>query len=210
MKMKEKAEETVRGTMEYYDKSAAEWAERGYAQDAELECLKDFLDMLPQGARVLDLCCGAGYESRRVAGYGYEVVGIDFSRESLAIARQKNPDIVFYQEDMLCDYSYIGAVDAIIVIAGLVHVDREKLPLAFAQMRKVLSKEGRLLISVREGIGKLEDRSLCKIEGIQYDRNFIAHTLAELQEAAKGMFNYQCEMRSAMSVWKNYVFGAAS
>lgn len=46
MKMKEKAEETVRGTMEYYDKSAVEWAERGYAQDAELECLKDFLDML--------------------------------------------------------------------------------------------------------------------------------------------------------------------
>lgn len=200
--------EATHGTMEYYDKSAAEWAENGYAEDAELECLKDFLNMLPQGARVLDLCCGAGYESQRIAGYGYEVVGIDFSGNSLAIARQKNPDIAFYQEDMLCDYSYIGAVDAIVVIAGLVHIEREKLPLAFAQMRKVLKKEGRLLISVREGIGKIEDRSLCEIEGVQYDRNFIAHTLEELQEAAEGMFSYQCEMRSDMSVWKNYVFGA--
>lgn len=194
------------GTMEYYDNFAAEWAERGYAQDSELECLRDFLDMLPDEARILDLCCGAGYESRRIANYGYEVVGIDFSGKSLMIARQKNPSITFYQEDMLCDYSYIGEVDAIMVIAGLVHIDQEKLPLAFEQMEKVLKKEGRLLISVRDGIGKMEDRSLCEIEGVQYDRNFIAHTREELQKAAEGMFSYQCELRSEMSVWKNYVF----
>lgn len=192
--------------MEYYDNFAAEWAERGYAQDSELECLRDFLDMLPDEARILDLCCGTGYESRRIANYGYEVVGIDFSGKSLMIARQKNPSITFYQEDMLCDYSYIGEVDAIIVIAGLVHIDQEKLPLAFEQMEKVLKKEGRLLISVRDGIGKMEDRSLCEIEGVQYDRNFIAHTREELQKAAEGMFSYQCELRSEMSVWKNYVF----
>ncbi|MBD5453165.1 MAG: class I SAM-dependent methyltransferase, partial [Lachnospiraceae bacterium] len=165
------------GTMEYYDKMATEWAERGYAQEAEVECLRDFLSMLPEGARVLDLCCGAGYESRRIADLGYEAVGIDFSEESIKIARQKNPSISFYQEDMLCDYSYTGTVDAIIVIAGLVHIETTKLPLAFEQMRKVLKKGGKLLVSVNEGIGKIEDRSLCEIEGMQYDRNFIAHTL---------------------------------
>lgn len=202
----QKTKENMPGTREYYDKSAAEWAERGYARDAELECLKDFLDMIPGGARVLDLCCGAGYESRRIADYGYEVVGIDFSGESLAIARRKNPDIPFYQEDMFCDYSYIGAVDAITAIACLVHVDREQLPLAFEQMGKVLRREGKLLISFREGIGKIEDRSFCEIEGVRYDRNFIAHTLEELQKAAEGLFSCQCEMRSDMSVWKNYVF----
>ena len=128
------------GTLEYYDKAAAEWAERGYAQDSELECLRDFLNMLPGGARVLDLCCGAGYESKRIVDLGYEAVGIDFSGESIKIARQKNPAISFYQEDILCDYSYIGTVDAIIVIAGLVHIETEKLPLAFEQMHKVRKK----------------------------------------------------------------------
>lgn len=59
----------------------------------------------------MDLCCGAGYESRRIADLGYEAVGIDFSEESIKIARQKNPSISFYQEDMLCDYSYIGKVE---------------------------------------------------------------------------------------------------
>ena len=194
------------GTMEYYDKMAAEWAERGYAQEAEVECLRDFLSMLPEGARVLDLCCGAGYESRRIADLGYEAVGIDFSEESIKIARQKNPSISFYQEDMLCDYSYIGAVDAIIVIAGLVHIETAKLPLAFEQMHKVLKKDGKILVSVKEGIGKVEDRSLCEIEGMQYDRNFIAHTLNELKKASEGSFSYQCEMKSDMPAWKNYVF----
>ncbi len=194
------------GTMDYYDKAAAEWAERGYARGSELECLEDFLNMLPEGARVLDLCCGAGYESRRIADLGYEAVGIDFSEESLKIAREKNPAITFYGEDMLCDYSYIGEVDAIIIIAGLVHIETAKLPLAFEQMHKVLKKDGRILVSIREGIGKMEDRSLCEIEGVQYDRNFIAHTLEELKKAAEGLFAYQGEMKSDMIVWKNYVF----
>ena len=194
------------GTMEYYDKAAAEWAERGYARGSELECLTDFLNMLPENARVLDLCCGAGYESRRIADLGYEAVGIDFSEESLKIARQKNPSIAFYREDMLCDYSHIGAVDGIIVIAGLVHIENAKLPLAFQQMCKVLKKDGKLLVSIREGTGKMENRSICEIDGEQYDRNFIAHTLEELEKAAEGMLSYQCEMQSDMLVWKNYVF----
>ena len=194
------------GTMDYYDKAAAEWAKRGYAQGSELECLRDFLNMIPEGARVLDLCCGAGYESRRIADLGYEVVGIDFSEASLKIARWKNPAISFYQENMLCDYSYIGEVDAIIIIAGLVHIETEKLPLAFEQMHQVLKEGGKLLVSIREGSGKMEDRSLCEIEGVQYDRNFIAHTLEELKKAAEELFSYRCEMKSDMHAWKNYVF----
>lgn len=194
------------GTMEYYDKTAAEWAERGYAADAETECLRDFLNMLPKGARVLDLCCGAGYESMRIAGSGYEAVGIDFSEESLKIAKDRNPGIPFYQEDMLNDYSYIGTVDAIITIAGLVHIETAKLPLAFERMHKVLKQDGKLLVSIREGVGKMPDRSLLQVEGVQYDRNFIAHTLKELKEATEGLFSYQCEMKSDMIVWKYYVF----
>lgn len=195
------------GTIEYYDKVAAILSECGYAQDSELECLRDFLCMLPKGARVLDLCCGAGYESMRIVASGYEAVGIDLSEESLKIARQKNPAVPFYREDMLCDYSYIGVVDAIIVIAGLVHIETARLPLAFERMHQVLNKDGKLLVSIREGIGKMEDRSLCEIKGVQYDRNFIAHTLNELKEAADGLFSYQCELKSDMHVWKNYVFG---
>ena len=40
--------------------------------------------------------------------------------KSLLIAREKNPSITFYNDNLLNDYSYIGKVDAIVRIAGLV------------------------------------------------------------------------------------------
>lgn len=195
----------MNGTMEYYDKTAQEWAEQGYTQSSEIAGLYDFLNTLPKGARVLDLCCGAGYETGRIAARGYEALGIDFSGESLRIAREKNPGIPFYREDMLCDYSHIGKVDAVVVIAGLVHVENEKLPLAFAQMEKVLKEEGKIFLTIRIGEGRMEDRSLCMVDGEMLDRNFIAHTQKELEEAAEG-FTFVRELPTDMEVWKSYIF----
>ena len=61
-----------------------------------------------RNSRFLDLCCGAGYNSKHIQNSGYEVVGLDFSEESLVIAREKNPSITFYNDNLLNDYSYIG------------------------------------------------------------------------------------------------------
>lgn len=63
--------------------------------------MMDFVNQLDKGSRFLDLCCGAGYNSRHIQNSGYEVVGIDFSEESLLIAREKNPAITFYLKEVL-------------------------------------------------------------------------------------------------------------
>ena len=76
------------GTREYYDKTAAEWAENGYGDGEYLPCLDEFLSLLPPGGRVLDLCCGAGYETGRIRARGFEALGLDFSGGSLRIARE--------------------------------------------------------------------------------------------------------------------------
>ena len=116
------------GTREYYDKTAAEWAENGYGDGEYLPCLDEFLSLLPPGGRVLDLCCGAGYETGRIRARGFEALGLDFSGGSLRIARERNPDLPFYQGDMLEDYAHIGMVDGILLSAGLVHVETADLP----------------------------------------------------------------------------------
>ena len=108
----------MRGTREYYDKTAAEWAENGYGDGAYLPCLNEFLSLLPPGGRVLDLCCGAGYETGRIRARGFEALGLDFSGGSLSIARARNPDIPFFQGDMLGDYSQVGMVDGILLSGG--------------------------------------------------------------------------------------------
>lgn len=196
----------MKGTKDFYNKTAFDWAEKGYQPEGEVICLKEFLAELKKGSRILDLCCGCGYESRRMKQYGFEVVGIDFSEESLRIAREKNPDISFYEDNVLNDYSYIGTVDAVVVIAGIVHVEQKDLRLAFERMHQVLCKEGVVLLSIREGSGKMPERSLCVIDEEEYDRNFIGHTLEELVAEAQGLFWFEKELESDMQVWKNYVF----
>lgn len=155
---------------------------------------------------MLDLCCGTGYESFRLRRRGFEPVGLDFSGESLAIAREKNPDVLFYQGDILESYPQIGAVDGIICIAGLVHVETPDLPLAFRRMAEVLKPGGYLLASVRYGTGRMEERSVTEIDGETYDRNFIAHNEEELSAAAGESFALVREMPSDMKIWAYYLF----
>jgi len=195
----------VKGTAEFYDKTAADWARRGYGND-DIPCLADFARRFAPGSRFLDLCCGCGYDAHRLHALGYDVAGVDFSGESLRIARAKNPGLIFYQDDILNDYSYVGRVDAVIVIAGLVHIEAEKLPLAFSRMRAVLKDGGGLFVTVREGLGRMEEKSVAVIDGETYDRNFIGHTLDELREAAKGLFSYEREVGDDGTGWHNYIF----
>lgn len=196
----------IKGTAAFYDKTAAQWAEKGYNSESELPSLLDFVTQFPRGSRFLDLCCGVGYESQRIHTLGYDVVGIDFSEESLKIAREKNPSLRFYHDNLLHDYSYIGKVDAVIVIAGLVHIETGQLKTAFRRMRDVLNQDGRLFITVRDGVGKIPERSLTTIDGEDYDRNFIAHTLEELIDASADGFSFEQEVGMDGTVWRNYIF----
>ena len=61
----------------------------------------DFVEQFEPESRFLDPFCGAGYESQRLHTCGYGVVEIDFSEESLRTAREKNPAITFYYDDLL-------------------------------------------------------------------------------------------------------------
>ena len=107
---------------------------------------------------------------------------------------------------LLNDYSYIGKVDAIVIIAGLVHVENKDLQTAFKRMHSVLNEKGRIFISVREGVGKIPERSIATIDGEDYDRNFIAHTLDELIEASRGLLSFEEEVGIDGTVWHNYIF----
>ncbi|MBO4930744.1 MAG: class I SAM-dependent methyltransferase [Clostridia bacterium] len=196
----------MKNTVDFYNKTANEWAESGYNNVPDVPSMFDFAKNYPSGSRFLDLCCGAGYETQRLHNLGYTVVGIDFSEESLKIARKKNPDISFYQENILNDYSYIGKVDAIFIIAGLVHIEKSELKTAFSNMRKVLNDNGQVFITVYEGNGKIPERSIKLIEEEEYDRNFIGHSLEELIVEARGLFDFVNEVGYDGTAWHNYIF----
>ncbi len=108
----------------------------------------------------------------RLFNLGAEVVGLDFSQESINIARKQNPDIQFYIGDMLEDFTFVGSVDGIIVIAGFVHLPNEKLEQAFKNSSQVIKDSGLMLVLVRDGTGKNDKSSYAVVEGVKYDRDF--------------------------------------
>lgn len=62
--------------------------------------LKDIAgDKLPDGAKILDLCCGTGQLAKVLTEKGYKVTGIDGSAEMLRYAKINAPDAEFITED---------------------------------------------------------------------------------------------------------------
>lgn len=197
----------MKNTKDFYNKTAIEWADKWYQDETMLPCLKEFISKFDKEPIILDLCCGAGYESMRMHQIGAEVIGIDFSEASIKIAKERNTDIEFYVDNMLNDYSYIGKVDGIAVIAGLIHLENEQLERAFRSMQTVLSDSGLVLIVVKEGTGKREQQSFVTIDNEDYDRNFIAHTLDELCFYSNGILEFVEEiLPDDMDAWKRYLF----
>ena len=75
---------------------------RDYAEAAAfIDTLTDHLN-LPHGAKVLDLACGKGRHSAHLRKNGFEVVGIDLSEESIALAKEEfeQDGLEFYEHDM--------------------------------------------------------------------------------------------------------------
>lgn len=197
----------MKSVKDFYNKTCIDWADKWYENEEMIPFLKKFTEKLSSKPRILDLCCGAGYESMRLNKLGAEVVGIDISEESIKIARDRNPNIKFYVGDILEDFSYINQVDGIICVAGLIHIPFEKLRDTFYNSSKVLKKNGLYLITIKEGTGKQKKQSYVTIDGINFDREFYAHTKEELIKSSKGIFEYIEELiPDENNIWKTYIF----
>jgi SAM-dependent methyltransferase len=98
------------------------------------------LSRIPDGAAVLDVCCGTGQFTEQIRRRGYEVAGIDSSEEMLRYARQNAPGIEFTAADVR-EFSLGRTFDAAFcVYESLNHVpDTEGLAMAFAHIRKHLN-----------------------------------------------------------------------
>lgn len=71
----------------------------------EVDFVLQTLD-LPQGGRILDLCCGQGRHALEFARRGYQVVGLDLSETLLRYAqrqaKEQNLSVEFVHSDMRC------------------------------------------------------------------------------------------------------------
>lgn len=125
--------------------------------DIEFKLLYDMLQPRA-GSSLLDVGCGTGYFSRRFAGAGLRVTGIDPDRDALYFAEQRGGGVTYCRGSALnlpyadCSFDYCGAVTSLCfvanpqrVIAEMLRVSRGALILGLLNRRSLLyyAKHGR-------------------------------------------------------------------
>jgi SAM-dependent methyltransferase len=85
----------------------------------------ELADRLPPGSRVLDLGCGNGAKTSRLAAR-FDVVGVDISKRQVELARVAVPGATFFQADFATLEFPAGAFAAVTAFYSIVHVPRDE------------------------------------------------------------------------------------
>jgi len=171
----------------------------------------DFVSLLPETPRILDLGCGPGHESMRLAGTGAIVVGIDFSEECIRIANKRCPQCEFKVMDFRYIDSSLGKFDGVFACASLIHISPAEINKVINNIRKVLKNDGYAAIIVIDGEGISEQWSVLEVEGKKLNRTVYLYTKKSLiQEAVKIGFEFVREgyldPKLTEFGWRNYIF----
>jgi SAM-dependent methyltransferase len=115
---------------------------------ARLRALELADDLIPAGAHVLELGCGAGVPMTAKLAIGRNLTGVDISAEQIRRARRNVPGATFIQADLTMLERPPASLDAVVAFYSLTHVPREEHAALFARIRRWLRPGGVFLASL--------------------------------------------------------------
>jgi SAM-dependent methyltransferase len=113
-----------------------------------LHYLQKALDLIPAGADVLELGCGAGIPMTRALAAGRRVTGVDISATQIGLARRNVPAATLLQADMTQVEFAPASFDAVLAFYSLTHVPRDEQPELLRRVRGWLRPGGVFLGSM--------------------------------------------------------------
>ncbi len=138
-----------------YDTIAAEYARRIYAELKDKPFDRGWLDGFAERVRaigrVCDLGCGPGHVARYLRDRGVDVFGLDLSPIMLEEARRLNPDIEFIEGTMMSLNMESERLAGIVTLYSIIHMERNELGIAFAELWRVLRPGGCALVAFHVG-----------------------------------------------------------
>lgn len=132
----------------YYEKYSDELEKKPY----DKEFLNRFTSLIEEGGNILDVgCCSSAQQAKFFYDNGFKVTCIDLSANCIETAKNKFPQIEFYQMDMTQMSFESNSFDGINAFYSIIHIPDEKLDALFADFNRLLRPNGKLAISVHEG-----------------------------------------------------------
>lgn len=140
------------GTLAVYhrglDAYLAQWARRRYRVPA---LLRELIRTLSPGARVLDVGCGPGQDTRYLAARGFRPGGVDAVGPFLQWARAQRRKTPLVQGDLLALPFRPNSFDAAWAAASLIHLSKRDVRRALRDLRAIIAPGGRLAATFVHG-----------------------------------------------------------
>jgi SAM-dependent methyltransferase len=133
-------------TLQFYRSNAQAYAAREIAKHARLT---RFLAVLPSGASILELGCGAGADSAQMLAAGFDVRPTDGSPELAAEASRRLGRPV--ETLLFHDLDQVEAYDGVWANACLLHVPRSELAQVLTLIWRALKRGGHFYASFKAG-----------------------------------------------------------
>ena len=134
-----------------YEKIAEKYAQQYFDDLADVPYIDKFLEKLSINGRILDVGSGPGQFAKHMLEKGFEVIGVDFSKEMVEIAKNKVPNVEFRHMDMrqldFPDSSFDGVFSAY----SLIHIPSEEVLKTLQGFHRVLKAGGYVEIAVQKG-----------------------------------------------------------
>jgi len=115
---------------------------------ARLRALELAVGLIPAGADVLELGCGAGVPMTAALAAGRRLTGVDISTEQIRRARRNVPGATFIEADMTTLERPPASLDAVVAFYSLTHVPRDQHAELFGRIQTWLRPGGLFLASL--------------------------------------------------------------
>ena len=138
-------------TLDFYNRNADDYVAQSLKVDISYQ-YPDFEACLEPGARILDLGCGGGRDSKHFLDQGFDVVSVDGSpgmcRCAEALLGRPVRCLLF------SDLDYVEEFDGIWACASLLHVPKDKFDGVMRKVERALKPQGVLYASFKYGEGE--------------------------------------------------------
>ena len=124
--------------------------------DPRVRFVGDLANRLADGARVLELGCGAGVPATALLARRFDVLGVDISAGQLALAAQRVPSATFRKADMTTLALPEDSFDAVTAFYCFNHIPRAEQQPLLRNIGRWLRPAGLLLASFGHG-GSADD-----------------------------------------------------
>ncbi|SDG63122.1 class I SAM-dependent methyltransferase [Desulfosporosinus hippei] len=145
--------ERTRKTITAYDNNCVAFNDKFTDYPPYQQMIKEFINLLEPGIKVLDLGCGPGNVARQLmlVGKNFTLKGIDLSEEMIKLARKNAPAGDFSCEDIR-DISFkTESFDAVFLSFCIVHLNQSEVLSLLQKVSNYLKREGKLYLSFMEG-----------------------------------------------------------